>query len=210
MFLSDSEWKPSQPSTDYHSTTKQKDSELHNFQSLASQLVQASWLINCCCKSTPMSSSSGSKVKSVLRKKSSFFTFSSKQLSEIDTAFLASDVQCWLHQNGRKSTWGVVLTQSTEVLEELFTWCILNVSILLFLIKMLKSELCSSLHLGLIKASFTKEHLKCYLFLEHINNTICAKCQMVEEPGIDLVALTEERKILMNWPQLPGGGFFYI
>lgn len=51
----------------------------------------------------------------------------------------------------QKTISGVSLTQPTELLEEVFQLCLVIVLVLLFLIKMLKTGLCPSLSLQLIK-----------------------------------------------------------
>lgn len=155
------------------------DLGLHSFQRWASLPVVQPFCCGRAVASQPhvlvVSSSSGSTAKSVLRNK--LFSISSpKQFCETDTAFLASGVQRWPQQNGRKTISGVSLTESTELPEELFRWCLLIVLTLLFLVKMLKTELHPSLCSGLVKAFFTKKHAEHYLsFLEHISHTTCAK-----------------------------------
>lgn len=94
-----------------------------------------------------LSRSSGCTLKCVFRKE----LFSSQRALWNRSCFLARSVQCPPHQNGRKTIWGVNLTQSTELLEEIFRLCLVIVLTLLFLIKMLKTELCPSLCLQLIK-----------------------------------------------------------
>lgn len=149
-FLSASWLKPTQHSTDHTvshhkaegtwDSTASKDQPLSRYRPHGSSFL----LWKGCCKSTP----GGIQIqwlhcKTCLKEE---IVTSPKQLYETAGVPSAGPTK----MVGKPSQ-GVSLTQSTELLEEVFRLCLVIVLPLLFRIKMLKTELCPRVCLQLIK-----------------------------------------------------------